>query len=344
MFFSGKKSLIIFCSVLAACVFLFSCGSSKGSSGGKIKSIAVFVPGAVSGSPIYEQLVAGAKRAADEEKLAFSVYEAGFNQAEWGEKLNQLAASGKWDLIVSSNPSMPALCVEALKVAPKQRFFVADGYLAGNANLATVLYNQVEQAFPLGYLAGLLTRSMDPEATVVGVVVAQRYPTFDQAILPGFEKGLAEADPNMRVSLRLIGNWYDAAKAMELSKALFDSGAQVIFPIAGGAAQGVVTAAKDKGRKVLWFDSSAYSMEPGTIAACAMLRQEKLVYERVAQAVKGKLAYGKAEILSMKDGYVDFDDADPLYLRNIPQDIRDKMAAMLGRLRSGELSFESPTF
>jgi riboflavin transport system substrate-binding protein len=313
----------------------------------KIKSVAVFVPGAVAGSPLYEQMVSGAQRACKEAGVKFSAIEAGFNQADWGGKLSQLAASGEWDLIVSSNPAIPALCLEALKVAPKQKFFVADGYLDGNAQMATVQYNQVEQGYLLGYFAGLMSLSKSDgknKDKKVGVIIAQRYPSLDQAILPGFEKGLKDAAPGYGIESRLIGNWYDSAKAMELSKALIDSGVSVLFPVAGGAAQGVITAAKESGKSVVWFDGSAYAQAPGTILACSLIRQEKLMYEKVSAALSGKLELGKAIVLSVKDGYVDFDDADPLYRKFVSADVRKKMQPIIDGLRSGAISFTTPTF
>ena len=47
-------------------------------------NIAVFVPGVIAGSPIYEQLVEGtAAAAAEHAHASVKVLEAGFNQAEW---------------------------------------------------------------------------------------------------------------------------------------------------------------------------------------------------------------------------------------------------------------------
>ena len=59
--------------------------------------IAVFVPGVVAGSPLYEQLVAGAERAVKgRSNVSLKVIEGGFNQGEWGEKLTSLAATGEY--------------------------------------------------------------------------------------------------------------------------------------------------------------------------------------------------------------------------------------------------------
>lgn len=311
-----------------------------------IRSVTVFVPGAVAGSPLYEQMVKGAQRACAEAGIRFGTVEAGFNQADWAGKLTQLAASGEWDLIVSSNPALPALCVEALAAAPQQKFLIADSYLKGNPNIATVLYNQVEQGYMLGYFAGLQSSALAGGRTgpqKIGVILAQRYPTLDEAILPGFEKGLKESAPGSSLEMRLIGNWYDSAKAMELSKALIGSGVSVLFPIAGGAGQGVISAAKEAGKSVLWFDGSNYDQAPGTIVACSVIRQEKLVYEKVRAAISGSLEWGKPVVLGVKDGYVDFDDGHPSYAKNLPT-VRERMKPIVDALRSGKLSFPSPTF
>ena len=59
--------------------------------------VCVFVPGVVSGSPIYEQLVSGAKRAvAEVPGASLKVVEGGFNQADWLGKLSALAATGEF--------------------------------------------------------------------------------------------------------------------------------------------------------------------------------------------------------------------------------------------------------
>src|SRR5208282_5492629 len=107
--------------------------------------VCVFVPGVVSGSPIYEQLVAGAGRAVSElPGASLKVVEGGYEQADWLGKISALAASGSFSLIVSSNAAIPDLCSQAAASFPAARFFVADAWLPGNRSIHTVLYNQLE--------------------------------------------------------------------------------------------------------------------------------------------------------------------------------------------------------
>jgi len=307
-------------------------------------SVAVFVPGVVSGSPTYEELVQGVTKAVAAAKGAtMKVIEAGYNQGEWKDRLAEVAASGQFGLVVTSNPALPEICAAVAKDFPSLRFFVADAWYPGNPAIHTVLYNQYEQAYLVGYLAGLVaSRPLDGKEPhgMAGIVVAQRYPSFDTLIEPGFKAGLLAADPGARYDSRIVGNWYDATKAAELAKSLFASGADIILPIAGGAGQGVLSAARETGRHALWFDTSGYDLAPGVVLGSAIARQSRLVEERVGMILSGKGAalYGKAEIVGAAQGYVDFDESGAAY-KALPPPILEAFAKELAAFRSGARAF-----
>jgi basic membrane lipoprotein Med (substrate-binding protein (PBP1-ABC) superfamily) len=308
--------------------------------------IAVYVPGVTAGSPLYEQMVSGTEKAVKEfPNASMKVIEAGFNQGEWQEKMTSLAATGEYDVIVTSNPAMPFITAEVAKAFPKQKFLHLDAYFAGHPQIYSLLYNQVEQAYLAGYLGGLVTTSKMKGANPdlkAGMIVAQEYPALTKMMKPGFEQGLQAVNPKITLDYRVIGNWYDANKAADLANSMIDAGVDIILSITGGAAQGIIKAAKEKGKYVLFFDSNEYKQAPGTIVGCAVLNQEKAAYERVKAAIQGKLPYGKAEIVSAKDGYVDFADADPLYTGNVAEDVRMKMAAVIKKIRAGQINLPVP--
>jgi simple sugar transport system substrate-binding protein len=308
--------------------------------------IAVFIPGVTAGSPLYEQLVEGTNQAAAEfPGVTVKVLEAGFNQAEWGEKMTSLAATGEYELIVTSNPAMPFVCLEVAKAFPQQKWLNMDGYLDGHPQFATVLYNQMEMTYLTGYLGGLVTTSRmagaNPERKA-GMIVAQEYPALTKLMKPGYEMGLKAVDAAITVDYRVIGNWYDANKAAELANSMIDAGVDVILSIAGGANQGVLKAAKARGKYALFVDANDYKAAPGVVVGCAVLAQSKATYERVKMAIEGKLAFGQAVIVHSKDGYVDFADDDPLYRDAVPEEIRRKMGEVVQKLRSGALHLEPP--
>ena len=167
---------------------------------------------------------------------------------------------------------------------------------------------------------------------------------MNEMIAPGYERGAMEVDPGITVDMRVLGNWYDANKAAELAHSMMDAGVDIILTICGAANQGVITAAEERGRYVLFFDEDAYALAPGTIVGCAVIMQERAVFEHVTAAMEGDLEWGSARILGVMDGYVDFIDANPLYDEAVPLAIRTAMESMLSAVRSGEVSLEVPRY
>ncbi len=338
--------LLILLSMVCMPTLAFGAPSTEGAD--DTYDIGVFVPGVVAGSPIYEQLVAGAERAAKEHGNAtVKLLEGGFNQGEWEEKIMSMAATMEYELILTSNGAMPYVVLPVADAFPDQRFLIVDAVFEGNPQMYTVLYNQVEQAALVGYLGGLITKSDMPGVTrdlKIGVIVGQEYPAMTEMIVPGYEKGAREVDPGIEVDMRVLGNWYDANKAAELANSMMDAGVDVILTIAGGANQGVITAAQDRGRYVLYFDEDNYELAPGTIVGCASLSQERAVFENVIAAMDDSLEWGSAKILGIADGYVDFVDGNPLYREAVPSAIRAEMEEMLSAVRSGEVALEVPRY
>jgi len=308
-------------------------------------SIVVFIPGVLA-SAIYQMLADGVTRAAAEfaasnPELAPSVtvIEGGFNQAGWQSQISTLAASGDFDLIVSSNPSMPDIITPVSAAFPNQKFLLLDAELAGNPNVFTLRYNQREQGFMAGYIAALAALEAGG-AKRIGLVAGQEYPAMNNIILPGYTEGARAVHPDFEVDFRIVGNWFDAARAAELAGAMIRGGAGVLLPIAGGAGHGVIQAAYEAGAKVVWFDTNGYALRPGTVIGSAILRQDRAAFEKTKLFLEGNLPFGRAEIVGTADGFVDFIDDDPLFIAAVSENIRERMSLLTARFRSGELQLE----
>jgi simple sugar transport system substrate-binding protein len=145
-------------------------------------------------------------------------------------------------------------------------------------------------------------------------------------------------NPDIRLDFRVLGNWYDAEKARELTAGLIDDGVDVILTIAGGANQGVVSAAKDRGSYVLWFDSEGTEIAPGVILASAVIRQDEAAEEWVGRWISGNLEMGESLKVGITDGYVDFPLDGRHFRKYVPESIRGEMSLVVGRMKSGALS------
>ena len=333
--------LLLFALTLAGC----AAKGGKNEKGGGF-SILVYIAGVLAGSPPYELLAAGAEEFAQaHDNVRVTVYEAGFNQAEWEEQLTSLVAGGEFDLVISSNPSLPEICANVGKQFPNQKFIITDASLAGNPQIATWLYNQYEQALYLGYLAGLITTGNMPHANSarrIGFIAAQEYPLISRHIIPGFLDGARRVDPSIELDFRLVGNWYDANKAADLASGMIDAGVDVFTSIAGGAAQGMIRAAKERGAYTLSFNANEYAQAPGLIVGCGLMEQKKLIMEILADALAGKVEYGVSRTVGVKEGYLNFAADDSGYRDYVPENIREQFSGFMDDMRAGRLEYTVP--
>ncbi|ORC38459.1 BMP family ABC transporter substrate-binding protein [Marispirochaeta aestuarii] len=335
--------------VVAGFLFLSSCSPKEAQTEeaqqeapGAVGSIAVFVPGVVAGSPTYEMMVEGVEAAArGKSGVEVSVVEGGFNQGEWLTKLSSLAASGRYDLIVTSNPAMPEICAEVSRSYPEARFLVLDGHIEGNPSIFTFRFNQREQGYLAGYFAGLVAREKQAEGTVkVGLIAGQEYPEMLRSIRPGYQQGAEAAAGTAELDFRVVGNWYDAGKGSELAGDMFRSGVNVILAIAGGANQGVISAAQEAGKGVIWFDSSGYDVAPGTVIGSTRIYLDRAAREMTLKAIEGELPFGSAESVGIAEGYITFITDHPAYTENLSQELREKLENHLEELKNGSVKVQ----
>ncbi|QTQ15795.1 BMP family ABC transporter substrate-binding protein [Treponema parvum] len=333
---AGRKTLLSILLILSA---LFTACSGKKD---KQISVAVFAPGILSDSPIYQMLADGVKEAADEyngkkgaSAVAVTILEAGTNQAEWSSKITSLAAAGNFDVIISSNPSLPDIVRPLTRQFPNQKFILLDAYEQGNPSVAAVRYNQREQSYITGYMAGLMSKT-----DKIGLLAAQEYPVMNNVILPGFKEGAESANKDISVDFRIVGNWYDASKGAELAAAMYNSGCDVILPICGGASQGVISAANEKGFYITWFDSNGFSKAPGRVISSTSMKQQRMAKEMTSEFLEGKTQWGTARTVGIEQGYIEFIQDDPLYISAVPEEIRNKMAKVIQSLNDGSLKLQ----
>jgi simple sugar transport system substrate-binding protein len=332
----GGSMKKVFLMLVVLSVLLFGAGKKSDNSA----NIAVFVPGVRAGSAIYDMLASGVERAVGEwqaahgKKVALTVIEGGYNQAEWEDKVTALAASGQYDVVISSNPSLPAIVSGVLEKFPAQKFILFDGEMAGNASVYSLRYNQREQGYLAGHIAALVSEELNG-AKKIGLIAGQEYPMMNEVILPAYLEGAKAVNGAYSVDFRVLGNWFDAQKAADLAQDMINGGARVILAVSGGANEGILQTADEKNAKVVWFDTNGYALKPGVVVGSAVLHQEKAAYEKTLAFLDGTLRFGVAEVAGVREGYVDFVEDDPLYVQTVSEDARQKQSALTARIRAG---------
>ena len=307
-------------------------------------SIAVFVPGLIEDSPAYEMMDSGVRAAADKARAAVKTIEGGANRETWSSRIAETAAEGTYDLIVTADPAMSEIIAEASDRYPDQDFLVLGGTGLGGESVTDVVYSHIEQAFLLGYFAGLAAASDELEGIdsvrnrIVGMIVDLESPRITREIRPGFEIGLHTANPDIRMEFGVIGSRNNTAGARRLADQMYASGADIILTIAGSANRGVVDAAGDADTYVLWFDSEGTSVAPGTVLAGGVIRQDKAAEEWTRQWLEGTLEMGRTTRLGVPEGYIEFPLESRNIRRHVPKSIRSAMHSVLERMQSGALN------
>ncbi len=301
-------------------------------------NIAVFVPGFVKGSPTYEMLYKGVEKAAEKARakkitVEVKLVEAGFNQGEWKKLLTSLALTKKYDVIVSSNPSLPSIVLEVLKIVPNQKFLLLDANLSGNKNIKTIAFDQYEQGLINGYFAALISTEKLQHSNKefkLGLLAGQEFPVMNNEIRKGFLDGAKKVNKKFSLDFRVLGNWFDAGKASEMAKMMFKQGADIILTICGGGNAGVVSAAREEGGYVMWFDSPGYSYGKN-IAGSSVLNMDSVCTDATLKAILNELDYGKATKLGIKENAVDFAfEGIPDF---VPKKIIEKQKAFIESLK-----------
>ncbi|MDR0463748.1 MAG: BMP family ABC transporter substrate-binding protein [Treponema sp.] len=319
--------------LLISIFFTFGCtGKNEPAKKDENFSVLVFITGVIAGSPTYEMMSEGALEFAQKyPDVNVKIYEAGMNQAQWEQQLAEMVSEGGYDIVIGSNPSLPEISANVALRFPEQKFIIADAEYEGNPQIRTYNYNQYEQSLFLGYLAGLITTSAMPYANSqkkIGFIAAQEYPLLTRQMVPGFIEGAKLADPEIELDMRIIGNWSDANKASELASAMINSGVDVFTAIAGGAAQGLIKTAAERGAYIVWYNTNAYNLAPGFVTGCGIMEQKKLTMEILENALNGKIQYGISETIGIKQGYLGFIFNDPGY-QSLPADIRGKFETFM---------------
>ena len=340
-----KKIFTIF--LLLFVFFMFGCTKKSARQTENNLSVLVFITGVIAGSPTYELLAEGALEfARNNQNVNVKIYEAGVNQGEWEQQLGEMVSGGEYDIVLGSNPSLPEICANVGKMFPDQKFIITDAQYEGNPQIRTYLYNQYEQSMFLGYLAGLITTSSMPHANSrkrIGFIAAQEYPLLTRQMIPGFLEGARLVDPEIELDRRIVGSWADANKAAELASAMMDSGVDVFTAIAGGAAQGMIKTASERGAYIVWYNTNVYSLAPGVIAGCGIMEQKKLVMEILSGVLSGEVQYGISQTLGVKEGYLAFAFDDPSYRDSLPSGIRERFETFMDDFRAGRIAYTVPS-
>lgn len=272
------------------------------------------------------------------DKFDFKVVEMGATAADepkWEPTLLDYCDSGEYDVIIIGTWQMYEALAKAAMEFPDQKFIFFDetfDFSAGDfKNIYNVLYKQNEVSFLVGAAAAMMTTDaslpmIDPSTKQIGFLGGMEN-SIIQDFLLGYIQGAKHVEPEIKVALAYVGNFYDSAAGKELALVQYQHGVDVGYNVAGSAGLGQIDAAVDAKRYAFGVDSDQAALLPEKadyIPTSALKNVGNSLIRAIKLDLEGKLAYGTSEKLGFAEGGVAL-VKDSHYEKMVPQNIRTKI-------------------
>lgn len=210
-------------------------------------------------------------------------------------------------------------------------------------NCSFIFYKQNEGSYLVGMMAAGMTKS-----GTVAVNVGMENPVIGDFVT-GFIQGVKDYNPSVKVVEAACGSWSDPAamKTLCLDQAR-NNGADVFFQVAGGSGDGLFEAAMETGSWAIGVDSDQHQAyvdsanpEKANVILTSMLKEVGNSFVSFFHSVEaGEDVWGKTVTLGLAQDSVGYVDND-FFKANVPETIRNDMAAVADKVKSGALTIKS---
>ena len=151
------------------------------------------------------------------------------------------------------------------------------------------------------FLAGALA-AMKTQTGVIGCIGGQDSDNINRFIV-GYEEGAKYINPDIEMLKSYVGSFTDPAKGKEYSLQLMNSGADIIFHVAGGTGEGVFEAAKEnENLYAIGVDSDQDYIVQGKILTSMVKNCGNIAYEMIESVQNGTFESGNKVYGLANDG------------------------------------------
>jgi basic membrane protein A len=227
------------------------------------------------------------------------------------------------------------MMADAVKAAatknPKQMYAIIDQDYGTStpANVVGVTFKAEQGSFLVGYIAGKMTKT-----GTVGFVGGMTGPLI-AAFQFGFEAGVKQANPKVKILSQYAESFSDAAKGKAIATQMYQGGADIVYHAAGGVGAGVIEAAKEKNKFAIGVDRDQNYLAPDNVITSAMKRVDNGVYNVVKGIKDGTLKGGTTVAYGLAEGGVDI---APTSNKLVPQAILDEVAKLKAAIIAGTIT------
>lgn len=267
----------------------------------------------------------GLERAAEEFGVETRILESK-SDADYIPNLSECGNEG-FDLIFSVGFLLGEATQKAAQQFPDSTFAIVDfAYEAPDSNLQGLVFKEQETGYLVGYLAGLVT-----ETNVVSSVGGQKIPPVDRFIA-GFQKGAADANPDVTTLNGYSQDFVDQAKCKEVALDQIAKQSDVVFQVAGGCGLGALDAAEEKGVWGIGVDADQAFLGDHVLTS-SLKRVDEAVFQTIEKMVNGEQVGGGVTVFGLAEEGVGLGETSP----NADQALVDQTKEQIQKVIDGEI-------
>jgi basic membrane protein A len=358
-----RHAIKIAATVGAASLLLAGCGSkpsdttssgssaSSASSGPAFKACMVLDTGGVDDRSFNQSSWAGMQAASKQNSSIKTSYVSSSSQNDYVPNLNAETTKG-CDTVLAVGGLMGDAVKAVAKKNPKEHYAEIDSPSSG-ANVYGLQYNTAQGAFLGGYLAAGMSKT-GKVATFGGLNIPPVTIYMD-----GFWEGVQYYNKQKGKSVQVLGwdekspksgtfaqSFGDLDKGKSIAQAFIQSGADVVFPVAGGTGLGAGAAAQAAGGKVnlLWVDTDgcvSASQYCKYFISSVTKNLSAPVTDYVTKAAGGSYPTGNyvGTLANGGTGLAPFHDFDS----KVPSSLKSELDTVKKDIASGKIKITSPS-
>ena len=206
------------------------------------------------------------------------------------------------ELVLTAGYQMGDVLARVAPEFPDVKFAIFDVVL-DIENVASVNYKSNEGSFLVGAIAALKTKS--GKIGYIGGVDVPLLREFEAGYVAGIQAINPDAEISVEYISESVAGFGQPDRAKELALAQYENGIDVIYVAAGGSGQGVLEAAQEQQKFIIWVDSNGNHLAPGIVLTSMTKEISASVQRIIRETVEDNFTAG-IRYFGLEDGGVSY--------------------------------------
>jgi basic membrane protein A len=260
-------------------------------------------------------------------------YKESKQDADYAPNMETLTDAG-FDLIWGIGFLMGDAIKTTAQINPDQKYAIIDFAYGPETpkNVVGVVFQEEQPSFLVGYIAGKMTKT-----NKIGFVGGIKFPLIERFEY-GYMAGARMANPTCEILSQYAESFTDAAKGKAIANNMYQQGADIVFHASGGVGDGVIEAAKEKGKWAIGVDKDQNFLAPDNVLTSAMKRVDNAIYDVGRKLKDGQWNGGETVVYNLSNDGVGI---APTSKKHVPANILAEVDQLVARIKKGEFKVPS---